>query len=297
MKKLIFLVMICLSPAMVMAECPQYTPQPPTLVGVEVNAPVTKDGKGIYTYSYTIWNGVNSTGCIWWFEIDITKPSSGTSLPSTGLVDAENVSRGVQPETTPETIPVGFPYLPEISNIPEAWGAGLTVAGAARWSSDFREVRIAPGTSVSGFVLTSYGLPGIRGFMVEPKYNPPPVDDVTKAMLDELELILDRVSIRRKTIGPTAPPAVFHSLNFLDYLINLKHEAFSLGWIKNKGIEESLDAKLESAKAALQRGQPKTALNTLNALLNEVEAQRGKGLTSEAYGLLKYNVLYLMERL
>ncbi|MBI5380030.1 MAG: hypothetical protein HZA23_07780 [Nitrospirae bacterium] len=100
-----------------------------------------------------------------------------------------------------------------------------------------------------------------------------------------------------RTIGPVQPPATFIPLVFLDYLVSLKREAFSLGWIKNKGLEQSLDAKLESARAALQRGQPKTAQNALGALLNEVEAQQGKGLTGEAYGLLNYNVQYLIERL
>lgn len=39
------------------------------------------------------------------------------------------------------------------------------------------------------------------------------------------------------------------------------------------------------------------AKNILDASLNEVEAQNGKHLTSEAYALLKYNVQYLVERL
>lgn len=86
----------------------------------------------------------------------------------------------------------------------------------------------------------------------------------------------------------------------------MKHEAFDLGWIKNKGILQSLDAKIESAKRALERGQTKTAMNKLNAFINEVEAQGcasyedcppGKHLTSEAYGLLKYNAQYLIDHL
>ncbi len=100
-----------------------------------------------------------------------------------------------------------------------------------------------------------------------------------------------------RTIGPVQQPATLIPLVFLDYIVSLKHEAFRLGWITNKGIEQSLDAKLESAKAALQRGQPQTAGNVLGALLNEIEAQKGKALTNEAYGLLWYNVQYLLDRL
>ena len=86
----------------------------------------------------------------------------------------------------------------------------------------------------------------------------------------------------------------------------MKHEAFSLGWIKNKGIENSLDVKLDNAKKKLEQGNNIATKNILNAFINEVEAQgcavyencpSGKHLTPEAYGLLKYNVQYLLNKL
>ena len=77
----------------------------------------------------------------------------------------------------------------------------------------------------------------------------------------------------------------------------MKHEAFSLGWITNQGIEQSLDAKLENAKKKIEQGNKNAAKNILGAFINEVEAQRDKHLTSEAYGLLKYNVEYLIGKL
>jgi len=46
-----------------------------------------------------------------------------------------------------------------------------------------------------------------------------------------------------------------------------------------KGIETSLTAKLNAAIAALERGNEKTAINNLNAFMNEVKAQQGKKLT------------------
>ncbi|TMC77095.1 MAG: hypothetical protein E6J15_04610 [Chloroflexi bacterium] len=47
------------------------------------------------------------------------------------------------------------------------------------------------------------------------------------------------------------------------------------------GIADSLCAKLDSAAAARERGNGKAAENILKAFANEVEAQRGKSLTSE----------------
>ncbi|HLE09386.1 MAG TPA: hypothetical protein VI914_07135, partial [Thermodesulfobacteriota bacterium] len=106
--------------------------------------------------------------------------------------------------------------------------------------------------------------------------------------------------------GPTAPPLDFKPLEFLNYIISLKHEAFTLGWIKNAGIENSLDKKLDSARKSLERGSATSAKNILSAFINEVEAQgcatyndcpAGKHLTPEAWALLKYNIEYLLERL
>jgi hypothetical protein len=112
--------------------------------------------------------------------------------------------------------------------------------------------------------------------------------------------------IVKRTLGPTAPPADFKPVAFVDYIISQKHEAYSLGWIKNKGIENSLDEKLDNAKKKIETGDTKTAQNILNAFINEVEAQgcktyddcpSGKHLTPEAYALLKYNMQYLIDNL
>ncbi|MDZ7262124.1 MAG: hypothetical protein ONB05_08475, partial [candidate division KSB1 bacterium] len=69
------------------------------------------------------------------------------------------------------------------------------------------------------------------------------------------------------------------------------------GWIDNQGIANSLDAKLDNAKKQLEKGKTKTAINVLQAFVNEVEAQKDKHLTSEAYALLKYNAEYLIKKL
>jgi hypothetical protein len=46
----------------------------------------------------------------------------------------------------------------------------------------------------------------------------------------------------------------------------------------NQGIERSLVAKLENGQKAFMKGQRNAGLNTLNAFINEVEAQSGKGI-------------------
>jgi len=69
-----------------------------------------------------------------------------------------------------------------------------------------------------------------------------------------------------------------------------------LGWITNQGICRSLEAKLENGKRQLERGNKTAAIGSLQAFLNEVEAQKGKQVSSEAYALLYFNGEYLLNR-
>ena len=57
--------------------------------------------------------------------------------------------------------------------------------------------------------------------------------------------------------------------------------AYDMGHITNKGVANSLRAKLDAAQAALDRGQPGVAINLLRAFTNEVNAQAGKHIVAE----------------
>jgi len=61
----------------------------------------------------------------------------------------------------------------------------------------------------------------------------------------------------------------------------------TLGLIDNDGLARSLAQKLRAVSAALQRGSPSAARNALRAFIQEVSAQSGKHLTTEAAGLLR----------
>lgn len=256
----------------------------------------------VYIYSYTITSGATNTGQIWSFDIDITQPQGGIELSGEGLVNGPGYTRHTSEHilsdpATPKMIPVGLWSPPD-------WNSGLSVDGKAGWGSDDVQNRILPGQILSGFKIMSRGIPGLRGFIIEPKLIPPSEEsDITNEQIQEME---DKVAFKGKTIGPTAPPADFKPVEFINYIIDLKHQSASLGWITNKGIENSLDVKLDNAKKKLQAGDNNTAKNILKALINEVEAQGcdtydkcpdDKHLTPEAYALLKYNVQYLVEKL
>lgn len=159
---------------------------------------------------------------------------------------------------------------------------------------------IAPDSSASGFSFQSSGLPTIVSSFFEGTAkglgfpDEPPME--IEEMLDPL-IRFPANTVQRKTLGPKDPPDPFIITAFLDTLVSYKHQALDLGWITNKGIANSLDKKLENARKQLEKGKVKQAINMLNAFLNEVEAQKDKHLTSEAYALLKFNVEYLIQKL
>jgi hypothetical protein len=62
----------------------------------------------------------------------------------------------------------------------------------------------------------------------------------------------------------------------IDGLIELK-ESLNL----QSGFAKSLDAKLNAAKTALEKGHEKTAINHLNSFINRVETQTEKKIMEE----------------
>jgi hypothetical protein len=57
--------------------------------------------------------------------------------------------------------------------------------------------------------------------------------------------------------------------------------AIEHGYISKAGVGRSLLAKLDAADAAVARGQSATSANILNAFVQQVSAQAGKGIDAE----------------
>jgi hypothetical protein len=228
-----------------------------------------------YRYQYNIQNSLKGEQNIWRFSVITSKE-----------VDVSDLQRPAQW------------YKPDAGK-----GINLQISWAAPEGVD-----ISPGSTMSGFAFSSTFLPGIIEYYTEGYHEPPsfPEGEAPDFVPGYTDLTPYGPGVVGKTIGPTAPPVDFKPLDFLNNIINMKHEAFKLGWIKNEGTLKSLDAKLDNAKKDIEKGNTRPAKNTLKAFINEVEAQgcasfencpAGKHLTSEAYGLLKYNVQYLIDHL
>jgi len=188
---------------------------------------------------------------------------------------------------------------------PDHW-----VSGSARlekfqhfWARR-RIAHIGRGGTLSGFAISAAAIPGISrtrftGLAPPLAYSDEPPQEV-EDLVDEICHTEDRQYAMGHTLGPLTDPAGLSPTELLARLIEQKHQARTLDWISGPGADglaKSLDAKLEAAKAAVDRGQPKTAKNDLRAFLNEVEAQKGKALNNEAYLLLKLNAEFILTKL
>ena len=137
------------------------------------------------------------------------------------------------------------------------------------------------------------------------------------------------MKFRGVSIGPTAPPADFAAMAFLDTLLSYTRQSADLGWLgkgrdndcddderPDDGIVKNIELRLQNAKRELTEGDSVQARKELEKLLQKVERtwkrsqeeeKRHKRdrwerndnviMTSEAYALLKYNSEYLIDRL
>jgi hypothetical protein len=252
------------------------TIEPRNKIAVVIQFHLSKTPVGSLKYGYSVLNSVESKQDVWKFRVVFSCPR--------------------------DSITKSF-------SIPGWWGPDMPTDGPPYWVSwtSPKENMIKPGNKLIGLELETRLLPGITDYYAE-GYDPPP--SFPEGMAPDSIPGYDDLTpygpgIVGKTVGPVLPPTPFVALAFLDTLTSYKHQAFALGWIKNQGIVQSLDAKLDNAKAQLNRNNKTAARNTLQAFLNEVEAlwkgeehpYGGKQITSEAYALLKFNAEYLVSKL
>lgn len=255
------------------------------LTTATVRAAVTYDSaKDVFRYAYTIINAPQSVGQIDSFYIDIATLPGGITLSSDGLINSATGYSGIgvlslSSEVENTTIPVGF------ESQPEGWDSGPSAELTAGWYGPLPPgVPISPGQSLGLFVLTSHGLPGVRRFTVEPSYDP---DDFIKGNIDdadsdeEAQQIVDldnaiqrAIQFQGITIGPIRPPSLTDLTQLINFLISLKHQSVSSGWLSGEEFINQLDKKLEQAKKALAEGKGFKARKKLEQFINELEQQR-----------------------
>lgn len=270
----------------------------PNISNTQLKADVTLVGD-IYTYSYTIISGHTNSGQIWSFDIDIKQIPGGAEISGEGLTNGlgylKHTSAQILSEPdTPKMIPVGLWS-------PSNWNSGPDILGRVGWGSDDMQYRISPGQSLSGFQITSRGLPSLRNFIIQPKLIPPPAHETdrtpeeSRAIIKEVK---DKVAFKGKTLGPTAPPLYFDPKKFLNNTIRgYVNESVTLGWLIDPTLTNTILAKLDLARSFLDADEPTQAKAALNDFMTIIKDASATQRTTEAYGLLYFNAQYLITQL
>ena len=255
-----------------------FTYEPPTKIDPIIECFVTAAADGKYLYRYKITNGPQAQQNLNEFSLHCDSTVSVESrTPETSWRNRGRRMRDYSDPQNPKTV---FTWV---------------------WRGD---QGLEAGWTIDSCILVSDGLPSlansysqaVRHILVWPADQKDNTSINIEARLGRVEAY-PNANVYRKTIGPMLPATPFVRASFLDTLISYKHQALALGWIDDAGVANSLDQKLDNARKQLVQGNNKAAKNTLEAFVNEVEAQKGKHLSSEAYALLKYNAEYLIQRL
>jgi hypothetical protein len=100
-----------------------------------------------------------------------------------------------------------------------------------------------------------------------------------------------------QVVGVGPAPSATSASSVAGLLSNSIASICSSGDAEQRGVCHSLQVKLRASEAARTSGKLEAARGSLNALLNELSAQRGKGVSETAYFLLSLQVSILREKL
>ncbi len=268
----------------------------PFVTSTVVEASVTETG-GEYTYSYTVKSGAANIGTIIYIDLDISAPLNALpmtdNLVSSSCYNKDIALRHVVPP------PKGTPFVPAVAYCAPGWQfADLdSLHGLLNWDAE----DMLPGSTTTGIMVKSPGLPGIRTMIFRPETASPVGGEESGITFEQIVALDESVTYRVKTIGPTVPPvdAAGNSIIFLDILRGYIAESQTLGWLTDPALATALSAKLDAASAeiyninsATDHSIPATAL--MREFMAMAQNATPSQITLEAKGLLYYNAQYII---
>lgn len=162
-----------------------------------------------------------------------------------------------------------------------------------------------PGMSASGFSIASSALPMVGLVRVFGSADVPNWPVETDRIAPRVLAVADSVAglsywdhsgAEVYTLLPLRNPDSVTSGAGATALLkgDLATACAQLGWITNQGVCKSLDAKLNAAQASFTHGQADAGKQQLLAFLNELSAQRDKGVSQNAFDLLSSLVAFTL---
>jgi len=260
---------------------------------------------GTYTYSYSITNPASNSADINCIEIDITRKQmtenlGGGDFTLQGSYETktfnENLNRRGDWFKPPPMVPVGVKAPPE-------WSAHLKERGTVQLNY-WEENPISPGTTQSGFLVESRGPPGIREIYFIPSWYFRVLgkkDTIWFVRSKNEKPIKDDFEVKKKTVGPTAPPTdstgQFSPAILLDSIDGYIGDSVKLGWLNDRKLADNLRTQLNSIRGALRSNNLESVNKGFKKFLKTLNGIDRSKLSPEAYGLLSLNAQYLIARL
>ena len=281
----------------------------PVLTNARISADAAFDqAAGTYTYAYTVTNPAGNTGEIWDIKIDVSADAStngmanntwGLTIPW-GLSRKDFATELSKRVATNNRLSEPWPLQPQTIvpfglNLPPGWFGTLGIDSVASFFSDDNIPNIAPGTSLGGFQLISYGVPTIRDVQLIPLWMHIVADHDAVSTADRLaagqverDIIFHTVSL-----GPSgvAYGSFAHWNRLRDDLVRAKQ----LGWISDPVLANNLTAQLASARQAIDAKDGTLAKTWLQALIKTINQSTPAQRSSEAFGLVLLNAQALLQ--
>lgn len=205
--------------------------------------------------------------------------ADGTYTIRTRATDvSNNVSAATQPfvivvDTTPPVISILQPTASQYSH-----SATLTLGYSVTDAL----------SGVKSFTPTLDGFATVAGHGLA---NGQPINLLTQLTLGNHTFLINAVD---NATNSASRSVVFSIVVTADSIKDDVAQFLALGMIKNNGQANSLTVKLNAAAAARARGDCKTAANNYNAFINELQAQRGKGVDTNAAQVMIADAQYLI---
>ncbi len=176
------------------------------------------------------------------------------------------------------------------------WTGSIMKRGAAGFSSGDAP-NILHGETLIGFELIGRGLPTIRKIEIKPWWIYVSEGPATKEDTQQAREIEKSITFKTNTLGPTAPPFDMDYKAFLETTRGYINESVTLGWLIDPTLTNTLRTYLDTTATYIDANDPSSAKATLQEFMATIEGASSTQRTTEAYGLLYFNVRYLHDKL
>jgi hypothetical protein len=169
---------------------------------------------------------------------------------------------------------------------PLNWQTEKIAATLDRFYTTTSTNQITAGTTKSGYTVISNSLPIIGKMYIQSE----------RYAVDTTDIKTN--SYGAVTITPVAKASQLNANVFIDTLISYNNRAYSLGWMQYYWVRDNNYYQLNNAKTMINMNVPSSAVVILTAFESWLDTIKNLAyINDEGYGLLKYNSIFLREKL